>query len=138
MSNWLNDLLDRAEKDGLFDNLSGSGKPLDLKNHNPYEDPSERVAHRLLKQSGYTLPWIEDRRQLLEDIEQVRAELQRAWQWCQTKPTTPVWQRAVTTFKTAVVELNKRIRDFNLTAPTDHVHLKILNAEHEIRRITKP
>lgn len=40
-----------AMAEGAFDNLAGMGRPLNL-DENPYEDPSLRMAHRLLRNNG--------------------------------------------------------------------------------------
>ena len=48
-----------AMEEGAFDHLEGTGKPLDLR-ENPFEDPSERMGHRLLKNNGFAPAWIEE------------------------------------------------------------------------------
>src|SRR5574341_670165 len=70
----------RAMEEGKFDNLPGKGKPLRLED-NPLEDPEWRLAHHVLRSSGYTLPWIETRRELESEIQAARAALGRTWQW---------------------------------------------------------
>jgi hypothetical protein len=45
-----------AMQEGAFDRLEGKGEPLDL-SENPYEDPSLRMAHRLLKNNGFAPAW---------------------------------------------------------------------------------
>ena len=57
----LDEQIRQAIARGDFDNLPGKGKPLDL-SENPHEDPGWRMAYRILKENGYTLPWIETRR----------------------------------------------------------------------------
>ena len=47
-----------AMQDGSFDHLEGAGSPLDL-NENPFEDPAQRMAHRLLRNNGFAPAWIE-------------------------------------------------------------------------------
>ena len=138
MPDWLNDAIQRAQEDGQFDDLPGKGKPLDL-SKNPYEDPTWSVAHRMIRQQGSTLPWIAERQTLIVDIDKARDKLTHAWSHFKPKgPQTPGWQRAIQEFEAALDELNQRIRDFNLKAPTANVHLQHLNCEQEIRRITQP
>ncbi len=64
--------IQQAQEDGLFDNLPGAGKPLKLDDDAlvPMED---RAGHRLLKNSGFTLPWIAAR----QDIDEQRAQLDK-------------------------------------------------------------
>jgi hypothetical protein len=38
--------------EGAFDHLEGFGQPLNLE-EDPFEDPSLRMAHRLLKNNGF-------------------------------------------------------------------------------------
>lgn len=59
-----------AQERGEFDNLPGAGRPLQAE---PWEGEWD-MAHHVLKQAGYTLPWIE----LGKEIEQRRADL-AAW-----------------------------------------------------------
>jgi len=78
-----------AMAEGAFEQLEGEGRPLDLE-VNPFEDPSLRMAHRLLRNNGFAPEWIEERK----DIE-----------------------RAIQEGRTPVAELNRRIADYNLKAP---------------------
>jgi hypothetical protein len=72
----------RAMEEGQFDNLPGKGKPLHLED-NPFEDPEWRLAHHVLRSSGFTLPWIEARRELEAAILEARTALRRSWAWRQ-------------------------------------------------------
>jgi hypothetical protein len=62
-----------AMEEGVFDHLDGAGKPLDLQ-QNPFEDPSLRVAHRLLKNNGFAPAWIEEGKEIEREIDRFRAE----------------------------------------------------------------
>jgi DnaJ family protein C protein 28 len=143
MSN-VEDQIRRAMEEGKFDNLPGSGKPLRL-DENPFEDPEWRLAHHALRSSGYSLPWIETRKELEETIRAARAALARTWKWQQATPgdelppafVQAVWDQAVTTFRQRVETLNRRIRDYNLEAPSPGLHLHPLNARREIEKITR-
>ena len=54
-----------AEEKGEFDNLPGAGKPLMLEDDSAV--PAElRVAYRLLKNSGYLPPELQDRKEALQ------------------------------------------------------------------------
>ena len=133
----------RAMEEGKFDNLPGKGKPLHLE-ENPLEDPEWRLAHHILRSSGYTLPWIEARRELESAIQAARAALGRTWQWRQdalaeNQPVVfvlAVWGQATKIFRQRVDELNKRILSFNLQAPSERFHLRRLDDAREIDEIT--
>ena len=94
-----------AMEEGAFDHLEGAGKPLDLK-ENPFEDPSDRMAHRLLKNNGFAPQWI-------EEAKEIEAESRRLH--CEGKISTDE-------YRARVVALNRRILSFNLKAPTTSVH----------------
>lgn len=68
-----------AQERGEFDNLKGAGKPLNLDN-NPYAGEWELGFH-MLKQAGYTLPWIE----LGKEIEADRAALRALLESCSAR-----------------------------------------------------
>jgi len=52
-----------AMAEGAFDNLEGKGRPLDL-SEDHYQDPSLRMAHRLLRNNGFAPAWIEEAKDL--------------------------------------------------------------------------
>jgi DnaJ family protein C protein 28 len=68
------DPIKNAMQAGQFDDLPGKGKPLNL-DGNPFADPEWELAHHVLKSGGFTLPWIETRRQI--EKEWRRADLKR-------------------------------------------------------------
>jgi DnaJ homolog subfamily C member 28 len=70
----VNEIIEEAIQKGLFDHLPGQGKPLDLSDDdNPFVPEDMRLAYRMLRQHGYALPWIEDRK----EIDAKRAEIER-------------------------------------------------------------
>jgi hypothetical protein len=59
---------------GYFDNLPGSGRPLDLSDEdNPFIPADLRLSYRILRNAGVSLPWIE----LGNEVESDLAELHR-------------------------------------------------------------
>jgi DnaJ homolog subfamily C member 28 len=127
---------------GDFDNLPGKGKPLDL-SENPYEDPGWRMAYRMLKENGYTLPWIETRRNIELNFERAAKSLQQSWDWRKTATgrrglmhAEREWQQALHLFRDEVAKLNKRIRDYNLEIPSDQFQRRQINPDIEINKIT--
>ena len=89
-----------AMEEGAFDHLEGAGKPLDL-SENPFEDPSERLAYRLLKNNGFAPAWIEEAREIEAESRRLRAP----------DPDSKG------DFQTRVAALNRRILSFNLKVP---------------------
>ncbi len=66
------EMIKKAQKDGIFDNLDGTGKPLNFEDANVPEEL--RLAHKILKNSGFLPPEVELKKkitqteQLLEGI----------------------------------------------------------------------
>ena len=100
-----------AMEDGAFDHLEGTGKPLDLE-ENPFEDPSLRMAHRLLKNNGFAPAWIEEGREIETESERLRAQA-----------AAPGGD-----FQGRVAALNRRIVAFNLKAPAASLHKRPFEA----------
>jgi hypothetical protein len=95
----------QAMEEGAFDHLEGAGKPLDL-SENPFEDPSDRIAHRLLRNNGFAPDWIEEAKEI--DAESRRLCARDA--------------ASISDFAGRVVALNRRIATFNLKAPAASFH----------------
>ncbi|WP_322807489.1 DUF1992 domain-containing protein [Thermanaerothrix sp.] len=118
-----------AMEAGAFDQLPGRGKPLQL-NDNPYEPPEWRLAFHLLRTHGFTLPWLEIRREIETDLQAARAELALA-------VNQPTWEEAQAHFRARLTILNKRIFNYNLHVPLERFQLPLLNIEAEIERICR-
>jgi hypothetical protein len=65
-----------AMDEGAFECLDGAGEPLDL-NENPFEDPSVRMAHRILRNNGFAPAWIEESRDIDAEIRYLEANFDR-------------------------------------------------------------
>ena len=98
-----------AMEEGAFDQLEGAGKPLDL-SEDPFEDPSDRLAHRLLKNNGFAPSWIEEAREIEAESRRLRAEGEVS------KRDLP----------DRVAALNRRIVAFNLKTPAASLRKKLL------------
>jgi len=90
-----------AMEEGAFDNLAGCGRPIDLR-EDPFEDPSLRMAHRLLRNNGFAPAWVEERRELERDI------------------------AAASGSGASIAAINRRIRDHNLKTRSPLLHLPLL------------
>lgn len=139
----IEELIRAAMREGKFENLPGKGKPLKLE-ENPHADPDWQLAHHILRESGFTLPWIEKRQEIEVDLAKTRADLLRAWKWHQNQfpedlphdQVEEAWLDAQEAFREHVQKLNKRIADYNLEAPSDQFQMRSLNYEREITALT--
>ena len=133
----------RAIQDGKFTDLPGTGKPLSIE-ENPYTSQEWRLAYHVLHSSGYSIPWIEQRREIEQQIEQLLHTLHRVVIWCNSENASKLseaykqaeCQRALEAFVEGSQEINKRILDFNLQAPAPEFHLPIIQPQREIERLT--
>ena len=66
--------IQEAMEEGAFEDLSGRGQPLPL-DDDPFEDPSLRMAHRLLRNNGFAPAWIEEGKEIEAVIEERAPEV---------------------------------------------------------------
>jgi hypothetical protein len=90
-----------AMEEGAFEHLDGTGEPLDL-SENPFEDPAQRMAHRILRNNGFAPAWIEEGRDIETEIRYLKA----------IHPRLDDGERA-----RRVDLLNRRIAAYNLKTP---------------------
>ena len=124
-----------------WDALPGKGQPLNLA-RNPYAAPEDELAHGILKNAGFTLPWIENGKAIDANIAAARARLARAHadyleardaemcsghQWIEG-----AWLAAVREFRQEATRLNREIRDFNLKLPNAQLHKFSLRIDEEL------
>lgn len=137
MDKWepLVDRLIRESMDrGEFDDLAGSGEPLDL-SENPYEAPELRTAHRLLRNAGFAPAWIEERKDIEKESERCYTVLKRASEIYRSSGSE--WQRAKKEFRERVEELNQRIRIYNLKSPATSFHKRIIEVDTLVNELEK-
>jgi hypothetical protein len=138
------DLIKKAVQEGKFDNLPGKDKEIHLEQANPHADPDWELAYGILKDAGYTLPWIETRNEIEADIESARQDLRRAWKWriiylsadVPEEKASVEWYDACAAFREKFPSLNKRIRDYNLHVPALRFQRTVLSYEDELHKIT--
>ena len=138
--------IDEAMAQGVFDNLPGKGKPLNL-NENPNEPPDMAMANKILKNNDVTPPWIGDRKKLLEDVESLRAEMAQRWGWMRSdwaatntdrQRLARRWADQIAAWTDQIARLNSRILDLNLTLPIWRMELLRLHLADELARIGAP
>jgi len=128
-------LIRESMERGEFDDLSGKGEPVDLR-ENPFEDPDVRTAHRLLRNAGFAPAWVEERKEIDASVQRAQATLRRARDLYRHEiPGGARWQRAVREFRETVAELNQRIRMYNLKAPATVFHRKVVDVDGWIREL---
>lgn len=126
-----------AIEKGEFDNLPGSGRPIDL-SENPFEDPDLRTVHKLLRDAGFAPAWIEERKDIEAELEKARTLLLRARKLFDQESKRSEWERVVREFREKASELNARIKLYNLKTPAAVFQRTLIDPEAEIQRASQP
>ncbi len=130
--------IQRAMAEGKFDDLPGKGRPLRL-DENPYADPEWQLAYHMLKENGFSLPWIELRQELESELAAARQALAQAWEWRQSAAADTsaqaAYRDALQKFSERIARLNQRISDYNLQAPLAQFQMRRLDPDREIKNI---
>lgn len=143
----IEDLIEDGRRRGLFDDLAGSGRPLDLE-ENVYEG-SARLANKLMKDNDLRPPWLSRRVDVVEKIDALRADIGRTWaryrvafdqaQGQGHRPALTIgWDDACRGWEEAIVALNKEIDSYNLKRPSSQLELFKLRLADELKRVNAP
>ncbi|MEJ2211371.1 MAG: DUF1992 domain-containing protein [Anaerolineae bacterium] len=160
---WIDEQIREAQEKGLFDNLPGKGKPLDL-TPNAYAGDRE-LAYKILSEAGYAPEWIELDKAIRGRLEQARTALARAWEWYQASVALPgdvspqalsrsarrgprrqhaereraaalaAWQVARERFEQEVAAINGQITELNLKVPSPNFQRSKVDVGREVRRL---
>jgi DnaJ homologue, subfamily C, member 28, conserved domain len=126
MSSW-ESLIERkvreAAASGSFDDLPGAGKPQDLTD-DLLVPQDMRIVHRILKNGGYALPWMERRKELDRERERIHGELVR-----DADATA-----AIGRFRAAAQALNRRLTLHNAGLPRGVIPAPLVDVEGAVRR----
>src|SRR5260370_22238562 len=106
--------------EGAFGNLTGKGRPLNLE-ENPYEDPALRMAHRILRNNGFAPAWVEEAKELEQEID-------LAWREFAAHGFPE-------RFREQIAAINRRILAHNLKTPSALFHMLPVDVEAELRRV---
>lgn len=127
-----------------LNSLSNKGKPLDL-SRNPYAREEDELANNLIRNAGFTLPWIEDGKKIDADLRAARSNLERAWHsygehrkptpTAERQPLEAAWQLALAEFRQQIERINRDIRDYNLKAPSLSLHKFSVRVADELARL---
>ena len=136
--------LQAALAEGKFADLPGKGKPLNLE-EDPLADPALWMARHILRNSGMSLPWVEERRRIEKLCAEAAAELARAssmYGACASAEhpgsvAESRWQEAMADYRERVSALNNRIRTYNLSVPHVRFQRCLIEAEREIARVRR-
>ena len=129
----IDQIMNKAQADGLMDNLPGQGQPLQLDDDALVPD-EYRLGNRMLKASGFAPPWIEAQR----EIDQERAKLDNWLKDAKRRlPHLDASARAVLklTHRRKLDDLQRMITNYNLQAPPGAPHLAGLRMADELAKL---
>lgn len=116
-----------AMQAGKFDELTGKGKPLNLE-ENPYEPDGWGMAFRLIRQNGFSLPWIEAGMEIEKERLLAHRLLRHA---CQERGSEDC-RMAQALFAGRIEKLNREIVQYNLRVPAEIFQRNLLDLEKEL------
>ncbi len=125
----IDEIIRRAMESGEFDNLPGTGKPIQW-DENPYTREDWRMVEDLLKKNGLSYPWMEKRKEIEQDIVTLKEIL--------TRRRTVLMDEEISD---QIATINKKIFDYNLSVPVSHLQMKTINLQDLISpssQVTKP
>lgn len=148
---WVDQQIREAQERGVFDQLPGRGRPLNL-TPNPYAQDQE-MAFKILRDAGYAPEWIELDKVIRGKLERSRATLARRWEWremrlselalrsdgkseIERQRVEATWQRAVAAFEEEVEGINREIAELNLKVPGPRFQRSKVNLDREVGRLT--
>ena len=128
----------------MFDDLAGQGQPLPDR-RNPFLPEEQQLAFDLLKDSGHTLPWIEEGKDIDARLSRARALLKRRYRWYlaerdrrpghELAALEQVWLGYRQQFEEEIAAINAAIRLYNLKVPSIQLHKHIILLEEEYARL---
>ncbi len=142
--NLMDELIQQGQDDGVFDNLSGKGKPLNLKK--AVFGAELELAHNLMKENDAAPTWIMNRNSIQARLELLRKEIVRVWTRHEREfrviqdplhrdGLTLSWDDACQLWLAEIVEINKQIDEYNLKRPLNNLELYKTNLDRELKRV---
>lgn len=138
---WIDSVIRKAQQEGLFDDLEGSGRPINWEDES-LVDGEWVVAFRIMREHGFAPAWIELHKEIGKEIEKAREAVLTVWRWRQERLQDAraeqrryidaEWRRAHLAFAEVVAELNIKIADFNLMVPVADLQKFKLDVAQEL------
>jgi hypothetical protein len=115
----IDEIIKRAMEAGEFDNLPGTGKPIEWKD-NPFTPNEWRMAEDLLKKNDLAYPWMEKRK----EIEKLIIDLKN-----KIALMSPLSKVAEEEISNQILKINKEIFDYNLSVPGVRLQRRTITLE---------
>ena len=141
---YIEEQIQEAVARGEFDNLPGTGKPLNLEDDHLAGDKTS--AYRLLKQNGYAPPEIELLKEIRRESERAEQQMNRLRAQARDLRTRRVppfpgekraynesVEKAASAYEEKLRALNRKILTFNLSVPAA-MHMTFLDVEKKMQQ----
>ena len=143
-NNMIDDIIEDGRSQGMFDNLKGQGKPLNL-NKNPFNQNSE-IADTLLKENNMVPAWLAQRNDTQAEIHTLRQKISRTWrrydQEYRFAQDTGIksglelaWDDEIKKWEAAILKINKLVDSYNLKRPINNLEMFKLRLDDELERV---
>ena len=136
---YIEEQIHEAQARGEFDNLSGTGKPLNL-DENPFSG-DKALAYSLLKQNGYAPPEVELAKEIRTRFEKAQEKLEKLRQQrknlsarrippfaSEKRAFQDAVEKTTAQFDQLLRELNRKILNLNLITPSA-MHMQMYDVE---------
>lgn len=145
-SDLISQRIEEAIAAGVFDNLPGKGKPINVAPE-PFVPADMQMANSLLKGNNLSPAWISDRNEMLAAVAQMRQQIAGiATEYDQAFTATSdvnrrvqlsqAWRTQIERWRQEVTALNRRIDIHNLKLPLAHLEIFKVSLEEELRGFT--
>jgi DnaJ homolog subfamily C member 28 len=124
-------ILDGMER-GLFDNLPGMGRPLNL-DEDQFVPEEMKMAFRMLRSTGLTPLWVQVNKEIREDIDRT-GRFRLLVQERRDAMSPLEWAHRRREFAARIRDINDKIMNHNILAPSSQVHLPLLRLDEELAR----
>ena len=128
----IDQIIAKAQADGLMDNLPGQGQPLKL-DDDALVPEEYRLGFRMLKASGFAPPWVEARREIEQERERIAS-------WLSTTKrrlphlAAPARAGLLVSYRRKLNDLQRMIVTYNLQTPPGIEHLEGLRMAAELAK----
>jgi len=121
----IDEIIKRAMDAGEFDNLPGTGKPIEWKD-NPFTPVEWRMVEDLLKKNDLSYPWIEKRKEIENMIIDLKSKILLR---------IPLSMAAQDEISNQILRINKKIFDYNLSVPVLRLQRMTISLEEILQSI---
>ncbi|XP_059162104.1 dnaJ homolog subfamily C member 28-like [Physella acuta] len=129
----VDDMIRESMQKGDFDNLSGSGKPLEKSDYNPYIDPTTHNINKILVNNGFKPEWIMLSKEIRVNIGYAKEKLSILREQMGPPPyfneNELRWKFGIDKFRDQVKEINFKINKYNFIVPFMERQMVHYNAE---------